>query len=92
MSFLVRLVVVLLLVGASVAVEVPATAQGNASVQVATGVSYELIGRWDVDKLNQVLKVEAPKQHLCRYQVAVTQSSSVTKLNLGAKDSVSQPS
>jgi len=31
------------------------------SVQVASGVSYQLIGRWDVDKLNQILKTDTPK-------------------------------
>nr|HML27834.1 alpha/beta hydrolase [Hyphomicrobium sp.] len=38
-----------------------AHARENAAVQVSSGISYELIGRWDADKLNQILKVDAPK-------------------------------
>lgn len=30
-------------------------------VQVTSGVSYELIGRWDADKLNQILTTDTPK-------------------------------
>lgn len=37
----------------------PVFAQG--AVEVAAGVKYELIGRWDADKLNKVLTDEAPK-------------------------------
>ena len=32
-----------------------------APIAVPSGVSYKLIGRWDVDKLNQILTVDAPK-------------------------------
>ena len=31
---------------------VPASAQGDAVVQVASGVSYQFLERWDVDRLN----------------------------------------
>ncbi|AFL86852.1 hypothetical protein Terro_0511 [Terriglobus roseus DSM 18391] len=61
MSFAARLVLGLFFLGTSAAVQPTAVAQTNMPVQVSTGVSYELIGRWDADKLNQVLKVEAPK-------------------------------
>lgn len=45
-----------------VGITAPAAHAGdNAAVQVSSGVSYELIGRWDADKLNQILKVDAPK-------------------------------
>ncbi len=38
-----------------------AVAAEPAAIAVPSGVSYELIGRWDVDKLNQILTVDAPK-------------------------------
>src|SRR3569833_404389 len=38
-----------------------AAAQGAGAVQVASGVQYELIGRWDADKLNTVLTGDTPK-------------------------------
>ncbi len=31
------------------------------AIAVPAGVSYELIGRWDTDKLNQILTVDTPK-------------------------------
>ncbi|MCW5688824.1 MAG: prolyl oligopeptidase family serine peptidase [Pseudolabrys sp.] len=46
---------------ASVAVAPAVRAQNSAAVQVASGVSYELIGRWDADKLNKVLNDDTPK-------------------------------
>jgi pimeloyl-ACP methyl ester carboxylesterase len=39
----------------------PAAAQGAGAVQVSSGVQYELIGRWDADRLNKVLSDETPK-------------------------------
>ena len=48
---------VLVLLAAMLAV--PAVAQER--IQVASGVQYELIGRWDVAKLNQILQVDTPK-------------------------------
>ena len=33
----------------------------NQLVPVASGVQYQLIDRWDVDRLNQILKVDTPK-------------------------------
>ena len=38
-----------------------ALAAEPAPIAVPSGVSYELIGRWDVDKLNQILTVDTPK-------------------------------
>lgn len=46
---------------ASVAVAPAVRAQNSAAVQVASGVSYELIGRWDTGKLNKVLTDDTPK-------------------------------
>jgi len=45
----------------AVAVAPHAAAQGAGAVQVASGVQYELIGRWDADKLNTVLTGDTPK-------------------------------
>jgi pimeloyl-ACP methyl ester carboxylesterase len=39
----------------------PAAAQGAGAVHVSSGVQYELIGRWDADRLNKVLSDETPK-------------------------------
>lgn len=38
-----------------------AGAQANGPIPVGSGVGYEEIGRWDVDKLNAVLATEVPK-------------------------------
>jgi pimeloyl-ACP methyl ester carboxylesterase len=61
MSYLVRFFAALALITSLAAVCAPAKAQGITAVQVASDVSYQFIGRWDVDKLNQVLKADAPK-------------------------------
>jgi pimeloyl-ACP methyl ester carboxylesterase len=39
----------------------PVAAQEKGSVHVTSDVSYEFIGRWDVDRLNKVLTDETPK-------------------------------
>ena len=36
-------------------------AQVNQPVQVTSGVQYQLLARWDVDRLNQILQVDTPK-------------------------------
>jgi len=38
----------------------PASAQGDAVVQVASGVSYQFLERWDVDRLNRILQIDTP--------------------------------
>jgi len=45
----------------SLALIAPVAAQGSGAVQVSSGVTYEMIGRWDADKLNKVLSEDAPK-------------------------------
>lgn len=45
----------------AVAFVAPAAAQGSGVVQISSGVQYELIGRWDADKLNKVLTDDTPK-------------------------------
>lgn len=52
-------VVRVLVLIAAVLAFLPAAAQER--VQVASGVQYELIARWDVAKLNQILQVDTPK-------------------------------
>ncbi|WGD32111.1 prolyl oligopeptidase family serine peptidase [Ancylobacter sp. WKF20] len=37
------------------------TARADGASAVPSGVSYELIGRWDADKLNAILTTEAPR-------------------------------
>ncbi|ADZ72580.1 alpha/beta hydrolase family protein [Polymorphum gilvum] len=38
-----------------------ATAEDSQPAQVTSGVSYQFLARWDVDKLNQILTVDTPK-------------------------------
>lgn len=38
-----------------------AQAQESGSVQVTSGVTYEFLARWNVDRLNQILSVDTPK-------------------------------
>jgi len=61
MGVLVRLLAVLALMICGMGRTAPAGAKANGPVQVTSGVSYEFIGRWDVDKLNQILTVDTPK-------------------------------
>ncbi len=49
------------LVLSTVACVATATAQGSGPVRVSSGVQYEMIGRWDADKLNKVLTDDTPK-------------------------------
>ena len=37
-----------------------AQSQATPVIEVASGVKYQLIGRWDVDKLNTILKKDTP--------------------------------
>lgn len=60
-SLSVRFLVVLALIGSAVSPHGTAYAQQNEAVRVTSGVSYEFISRWDVEKLNQILKTETPK-------------------------------
>jgi pimeloyl-ACP methyl ester carboxylesterase len=49
-----------ILVLAILAFAVP-PAMAQAPIRVSSDVQYELIGRWDADKLNQILTVDTPK-------------------------------
>ncbi|MCX5514359.1 alpha/beta hydrolase [Kaistia algarum] len=53
------LVLALLLVGAIGTTRLHA--EESEPVEVASGISYTLIGRWDTDKLNAILSVDTPK-------------------------------
>lgn len=53
-------------------------AQESGTVQVSSGVSYQFLGRWDAAKLNQVLKVDAPKF----FDVNVTYTPAVNAVKL----------
>lgn len=61
MTFFVRLFAVFALAASLVSTPAPTWAQDSTPVQVTSGVSYQYIGRWDVDKLNQVLTGLTPK-------------------------------
>ena len=59
MPFLVRLVAfVAMLFGAAAGSNAASAQAGPAGV--ASGVQYELIGRWDIDRLNKILSVDTP--------------------------------
>jgi pimeloyl-ACP methyl ester carboxylesterase len=58
---LARALTALVLSAVAVSVVTPAAAQGSGPVQVSSGVHYEMIGRWDADKLNKVLTEDTPK-------------------------------
>ncbi|QFR32938.1 serine aminopeptidase domain-containing protein [Ancylobacter sp. TS-1] len=57
MAFLFRALALCLL---AIAASAPARAQEKGAVAVPGGISYEFLERWDVDRLNTVLKTETP--------------------------------
>ncbi|MDR3467628.1 MAG: alpha/beta hydrolase [Xanthobacteraceae bacterium] len=57
MLSLVRAVVFMALLGAGLS---PALAEQSAPIQVTSGVKYEYLARWDVDRLNTILKTDTP--------------------------------
>jgi pimeloyl-ACP methyl ester carboxylesterase len=61
MSMMLRAVAVAVLALGMVGKTQPARAQQTAPIQIASGVQYEFIGRWDTDKLNEVLTHDTPK-------------------------------
>jgi pimeloyl-ACP methyl ester carboxylesterase len=61
MSMMLRAMAVAVLALGMVGKTPPARAQQTAPIQIASGVQYEFIGRWDTDKLNDVLTQDAPK-------------------------------
>lgn len=62
MTSALRIFQLLLLLSGALSLPSAAFAQGKpAAVAVASDVRYELIGRWDVAKLNQILSTDTPK-------------------------------
>lgn len=39
----------------------PAAAQQTGPIQVSSGIKYEFLARWDVDRLNKIMQVDMPK-------------------------------
>lgn len=60
MSLHIRIAALLALLMAALLPARSGLAQQGGPVRVASGVSYELIARWDVDKLNQILTTDTP--------------------------------
>jgi pimeloyl-ACP methyl ester carboxylesterase len=60
MSVLVRALMIALLF-ATAYVPLPSLAQEKGAVRVTSGVQYEFIERWDVDRLNRILEIDTPK-------------------------------
>ena len=78
MSVLVRWVALWALTLGGVAESYAAQTNEAAPVQVSSGMSYVFIGRWDVDRLNQVLTVDTPK--FFGVKVAYTPARNAVKL------------
>lgn len=61
MFTLVRMLVGIALLCGLVGAPAASMAQGNQLVPVTSGVQYQLLARWDVERLNQILQIEIPK-------------------------------
>lgn len=61
MSMMLRAIAVAVLALGVVSKAIPALAQHTGPIHVASGVHYEFIGRWDTDRLNDVLTEDTPK-------------------------------
>jgi pimeloyl-ACP methyl ester carboxylesterase len=61
MTLLIRIVSLVALLAAALSFNRHAAAQQAGPLKVSSGVQYELIARWDVAKLNQILTVDTPK-------------------------------
>ena len=86
MSFFVRIFASVALIASWAITTAPARAQDNTPVQVSSGVSYQFIGRWSADKLNQILKTETPK--FFGVDVTYTPATNAVKLYRITYDSV----
>jgi pimeloyl-ACP methyl ester carboxylesterase len=83
MSLSTRIIPFIALLAAALSFSQPAAPQQTAPTQtapvkVASGVQYELIGRWDVAKLNQILTADTPK--FAGITVAYTPARNAVKL------------
>lgn len=61
MPMIVRALAFAVLALGFVSIAKPASAQDRGAVHVTSDVQYELIGRWDADKLNKILTDDTPK-------------------------------
>lgn len=61
MSVLVRFFAIFALLVSSAVPYALARAEDGKPIQVTAGVNYQFIGRWDAEKLNQILKTDTPK-------------------------------
>lgn len=61
MPFVIRIVSFVALLVAAFPLGQPAAARQQAPVAISSGVQYELIGRWDVARLNGILSADTPK-------------------------------
>jgi hypothetical protein len=77
-SVLVRWLALLALTLGGVAESYAAQTNEAAPVQVSSGISYMFIGRWDVDRLNQILTADTPK--FFGVNVAYTPARNAVKL------------
>ena len=63
---------------AQTAAPVPTAPAASAPIKVSSGIQYELIGRWDVAKLNQILTTDTPT--FAGVTVAYTPARNAVKL------------
>lgn len=61
MATVVRMFAGLALLCAITLTPTPSSAQGSQPVQVTSGVQYQFLERWDIDRLNRILQVDTPK-------------------------------
>jgi pimeloyl-ACP methyl ester carboxylesterase len=81
-----RFVRALAVVGILTGATAPVFAQQSAPVQVTSGVKYELLARWDVDRLNKILKTDTPA--FAGITVAYTPARNAVRLYRITYDSV----
>jgi pimeloyl-ACP methyl ester carboxylesterase len=83
MLTLLRALVFLALAGVAAA---PALAEQSAPIQVNSGVKYEFIARWDVDRLNKILETDTPA--FAGIKVSYTPAHNAVRLYRVTYDSV----
>ena len=61
MATLVRKLVIVAFALGITSISLPSLAQERGPVRIAPGIQYELLDRWDIDRLNRILQVDTPK-------------------------------
>jgi hypothetical protein len=61
MPTLVRTFVIVALAFGIASASLPSLAQERGPVRITSGMQYEFLDRWDVDRLNRILQVDTPK-------------------------------